>query len=165
MIDWQRDKKWSDRFIPEIKHALAEHLIGEAPEVEDMQNNTDLVVLTMNPIRVACRVRKHKYFSEYPNEFTLRSGRPAGTKTELAKVVEGWGDYIFYGFADESEMCLVSWLLGSLNCFRLWFMSSLVKNDGKKPGKEHYNDDGTSFVAYDWRKLPNDFVVARSNNV
>ena len=30
-MGWREDKRWSDRFLPEIKRILGEHLIAEPP--------------------------------------------------------------------------------------------------------------------------------------
>jgi hypothetical protein len=100
---WQADKRWSDKFLRDIKRILGEHLIGEPPMEEDAERNTDLIVLRMDAVRIGCRVRKHKYRDSYQDEFTIRAGRPSGVKTELAKIIEGWGDYFFYGFSNEDE--------------------------------------------------------------
>ena len=65
MADWKEDKKWSDRFLVEIKRILGEHLISEPPIEEDMQHNTDLIVLRLNAVRIACRIRTYGYFAAY----------------------------------------------------------------------------------------------------
>ncbi len=59
MSDWQHDKRWSDRFIPEIRGIVARHLILEAPLERTKQYNTDLIVLRSSPCasRVACVAR------------------------------------------------------------------------------------------------------------
>ena len=62
MANWENDKRWSDKFLPEIKMILGLHLIGEPPIEEDCERNTDLIVLKMEPVRIACRIRKYKYF-------------------------------------------------------------------------------------------------------
>ena len=67
---------------------------------------------------------------QYGSEFTIRAGRPSGAKTELTKIIEGWGDYFFYGFADPTEIYLAQWLIGSLNAFRLWHSRELCKIKG-----------------------------------
>jgi hypothetical protein len=129
MSKWERDKKWSDKYLSEIKRYLGEFLIGEPENIkEDIKHNTDLTVLELKTVRIACRVRKDKYREKYGHEFTIRSHRSTGNKTELAKIIEGWGDYIFYDFADES--CLTQWFIGDLKAFRLWFSSELVKRHG-----------------------------------
>ena len=69
---WQDDKRWSDRFLPEIKQILGLYLIDEPPIEEDMQRNTDLTVLRLNAVRVACRIRKYEYFLNYGDEITIR---------------------------------------------------------------------------------------------
>ena len=75
---WRHDKRWSDRFLPEIKRILGEYLIGEPREAEDIERNTDLIVLKMEAVRIACRIRKYEYLLQYPGEFTIRAARPSG---------------------------------------------------------------------------------------
>lgn len=161
--DWKKDKRWSDRFLPEIKAILGVHLIGEPPVEEDAERNTDLIVLKMEAVRIACRVRKYAYYARYPFEFTIRASRPSGSKTELTKVVEGWGDFMFYGFSDEAEVHLEAWSLCDLKVFRLWFNRYLAGHAGVCPGHHKTNrDKSSSFFAYDIRELPDDFVRARN---
>ena len=162
MTNWQTDKRWSDRFLPEIKRILGEHLIAEPPVEEDAERNTDLVVLRLDAVRIACRIRKYGYLDRYGSEFTIRAGRPSGTKTELTKVIEGWGDYLFYGFADENEKYLAHWILGDLKAFRLYFNRYLLAHSGKIPGIKNKNFDGSSdFLALRYDDIPN-FVIAKS---
>lgn len=157
------DKKWSDRFLPQVKRVLGEYLIGEAPFEEDRDRNTDLIVLRLDPVRVGCRIRRNSYLQRWPDEFTIRSDRPSGQKTELAKIVEGWGDYFFYGFSDASETVLERWTLADLRVFRLWFNTEIVKNKGAVPGQAQPNKDGSSsFRAFKWCNLPPQFIVAAS---
>lgn len=158
--EWANDKRWSDRFLPEIKSVLGVHLIGEPPEKEDCERNTDLMVLKMDAVRIACRIRRHDYFEKYPEEITIREGRPSGTKTELAKIIEGWGDYFFYGFSDKEEKSLISWRLCELRAFRLWLMRHLYINK-EMPGIAKNNGDGSSsFRAFRANEIP-DFIIAR----
>lgn len=93
MNSWKTDKRWSDRFLPEIKAIIGTHLITEPPFEEDAERNTDLMVLRLDAIRIGCRVRKFKFSDTYPDEFTIRTVRPSGAQTELGKIIEGWGDY------------------------------------------------------------------------
>lgn len=159
MKGWEQDKRWSDRFLHEIKGYLGQSLIGEPPIEEDQQRNTDLVVLRMDAVRIGCRVRKFSQIG-YAHEFTIRSGRPSGVKTELTKIIEGWGDYFFYGFANEADTALCQWLIGDLKAFRIWYSRSLAKNQGKPPGSQQQNHDGSSsFYAFRWQAIPG-FVIA-----
>ena len=160
---WQDDKRWSDRFLPEIKQILGLYLIDEPPIEEDMQRNADLTVLRLNAVRVACRIRKYEYFLSYDDEITIREGRPSGMRTELSKIVQGWSDYMFYGFADKFEKHLHAWRLIDLGQFRLWFNRSLAKRDRNiYPGTCHHNRDGSSsFRAFNVNELDNDCIVAQ----
>ena len=160
MGSFDSDFSWQRRFIPEMKRIVGEHLIGEAPDEEDMQRNTDLVVLKLDAVRIACRVRRNQYLQNYADEFTIRTSRPSEIRTELSKIIEGWGDYILYGFSNPTEDALTSWCLGSLGVFRLWFNRELWK--GEHPGIEQQNRDGSSqFRAFNIDDLPEEFVVAR----
>lgn len=119
-MSWRENKRRSDRFIPEITTTSAPHVIGEPPTEDDQKHNTDVVVVRTEPVRIACRVRRPEYYERYPHEFTIRSGLRTGVKTELAKITEGWGDYLFYGHADATENRLRAWMLCDLWFFRLW---------------------------------------------
>jgi hypothetical protein len=164
MSDWQHDKRWSDRFIPEIRGIVARHLILEAPLEEDQQRNTDLIVLRSSAVRIACRVRRAQYAERYGDEFTIRTRRLYGAKTELAKLLEGWGDALFYGFAGDEG--ITRWLLGDLDVFRHWHAAELQRLPaGCPPGLEQTNGDASSqFMAFKLAWLPHEFTIACSAN-
>jgi hypothetical protein len=155
-----RDREFSRRFLPHLKQIVGEHVIREAPMEEDLDRNTDLIVLELNGIRVACRVRRPVYEDLYPDEFTIRTARPSRARTELTKIVEGWGTHLLYGFGDEAEPRLRRWVLGDLHDFRLWFGRYLARHAGQLPGWERPNADGTLFRAFRYRDLPPTFVRA-----
>jgi len=157
-MSWQDEKKWSDRFLPEIKRNLGEFLLTEPPIEEDQLRCTDLTVLKMNAVRIACRVRRFTHLQKYGEEFTIRSRLKSGGDTEISKIISGWGDYIFYGFSNQAETKLEKWFVGDLNVFRLWFNRCLYTN--QKPWVETQNVDGdTSFMAFRVQAVTGSFVV------
>lgn len=155
------NRRWSDRFLPGIKQILGLHLISAAPVEEDVRRNTDLIVLKMAAVRIACRVRRYEYYYEYKDQFTIRYKLPSGEKTELAKIIEGWGDYFFYAFADEKEERLISWRLCDLNVFRLWLAGLLLRAEsGSLPFEVKENKDGSSaFAVFAFSDLPDEFII------
>lgn len=164
MKDWQEDKRASDVYLDEIKQILGLYLIGEPPIEEDQQRNTDLIVLKMDAMRIACRVRTNYYLHarNYRDEFTIRSKRPSGMKTELRKILEGWGDYMFYGFGDESGETLAYWNLFDLKVFRGRFLSMVHK---QIVPKDIPNEDESSFFkAFLIKDFPACFVIAESES-
>lgn len=166
MSDYASDQKWSDQFIPEIINIVAKHLLRPAPLTEDMYHNTDLIVLGMDSIRIGCRIRRfEKHYKNYPFDFTIREGRPNGAKTELTKIIEGWGDYFFYGFGREDGV-LGSWIFSDLRVFRRWFLREICKHNGRLPGisRKNYNGDST-FRAFDYRQLPPEFIIEKYSEV
>jgi len=163
MSGWFDGKIFSNKFLPEIKSILGTYLIGEAPFIEDAKHNTDLIVLNMEAVRIACRVRRFNYFYNYGSEFTIRKSHSNGSKTELTKIVEGWGDYFFYGFSNEAEDRLYAWTLADLKVFRIGFVRKLTKMDsGQLPGCIKENIDGkTSLIAFKWKDFDESFIIAR----
>jgi hypothetical protein len=169
-MGYRDDYQYGRQFIPDIKKVLAEYLVKEAPEEEDQQRNTDLIVLKLEAIRVGCRIRRAvgangiNYLQRYSDEFTIRVERPRNSKTELRKIIEGWGDLFFYGFGDPDSGSLAAWILGDLNVFRSWHTDYLISKK-QLPGIEKPNLDGTKFRAYKINELPKDkaepFVIAR----
>ena len=158
MKQWQHDKQKSDVYLPEIKRILGEHLIDEPPIEEDAERNTDLMVLRLDAVRIGCRVRSYGYIKDYGHQFTIRRDRPSGMKTELRKVIEGWGDYFFYGFGDESGQHLARWFIGDYRVFRGWLSNQFFT--GKRSWEERKNGDGSSsFMAFNVRDIPG-FIVA-----
>lgn len=166
--NFKTDKQWSDKFIPEIKSIVGRHILDIAPIEEDMERNTDLIVLGINGVRIGCRVRTHDYLRGYGDQFTIRAGRPNGRKTELTKIFEGWGNYFFYGFSNCNESGLEKWFLGDLIPFRIWFFRELynktVNPNYKCRWEERKNGDGSSsFMAFKLSNMPKNFIVLSSN--
>lgn len=160
---WQRSKQWSDGFLDEIKRILGVHLIGEPPIEEDQERNTDLMVLRMDRVRIACRVRQNRYLRAFADEFTIRSSRPSGNKTELSKIIEGWGEYALYGFGSKGGTTLAAWHLIDLNVFRLGYTRMMARlPQGVTPGSQMSNTDGSSaFVSFKYEDFLPALVVAR----
>jgi len=161
MKGWERDKAISDKYLDEIKQILGLHLIGEPPIEEDQERNTDLMVLKLDAVRVACRIREysHYFIGNRCNEFTIRSSRPSGMKTEFRKIVEGWGDYLFYGFGDESGLRLYHWHLIDLAVFRVYLLNMAMH--GIIPSEIPNKDGSSSFRAFDINRFPEALIVAK----
>jgi len=159
--DYRGDKEWSDRFLPQIKAIIAEHLIHTAPFQEDISHNTDLIVLkTTDNIRFACRVRR-PYYMDCKHEFTIRYKRESGVQTEWNKVIQGWGDYLFYGISGEGET-IDAWGIGNLNVFRRYVEEYKHKYD-EEPGLTMRTKDGTRFKVFRWKGIEDGFIVASYN--
>ena len=148
MPNYQTDRKWSDHFIPTIKQIVGPFLLEPSSLELDMVQATDLMVLVGRDIRIAARVRRPGYSERYPYEFTIRSQRDSGAETELNKIVNGWGDWLFYGHSDSSGT-IPRWWLVDLSSFR----AALIRRNGSI-GINQSNGDGTHFVAFDVRQFP-----------
>lgn len=160
MPNWIDDKLATDPYLEHAREIIGPHLVHEAPLELDRKENTDLLVLGRE-VRVAVRIRANRYEARYGDEFTLRSGRPSGAKTELQKVLDGFGDYFLYGFRSKYEPGrLSSWVLGDLDVFRRWYAEH---EDAGTPMQNRQGpvDDRTWFRAFRIDELPDDFVIER----
>lgn len=157
MEEWKVQKKWSDRFMPEIKRILGETFICEAPEEEDQLRNTDLIILKMDGLRFACRMRKYEYFLKYPNDITIRNGTAYNNVTELTKIIKGYGDYFFYGFSNSEETEIISYKIINLSELRLWLSRNFF--NGTHLWSQMYNADGTKFLAINTTNFDKHIII------
>ncbi|MFN3662809.1 hypothetical protein [Yoonia sp.] len=152
MNSYSVNRPCSDRILPEIRSLVGGHLLEVAADPFDMLQATDLMMLDARDIRVAARVRRPGYGNRYPNEFTIRSRVPSGAETVLSKIVNGAGDWLFYGHANASHTGMEAWCLIDLKAFR----AGLIRQ-----ANGHYircgdkaNHDGTWFKWFDIRSFP-----------
>jgi hypothetical protein len=160
MSSWTGDYKWAAIFDRQIKMAIGPHVIGNASAEDDMEKATDLVLVT-NRVRIACRMRRWDMnaHARYGEQFTIRSARESGTKTELSKILAGWGDLFFYGWGDPRTRRLREWSLIDLSVFRQHHADSAAKGKCIVAGDKD-NGDGTRFIAYWIPHLPEGGIVA-----
>lgn len=107
-------------------------------------------------MRVAARVRDHRYAQTFANEFTLRSKRDNGATTELEKIQKGFGDWFFYGFGYEDSLKIDPWYLIDLHAFRYHLGREGWKKDKTIKFEELKNGDGTFFKAFDVWSFPDE---------
>jgi hypothetical protein len=162
-MSWQSDKAWSDKFIPMICKIVGPHLLVPAPFQRDANEASDLIVLIARDLTLACRVRRHG-FSRYFNQFTIRSGRASGTKTEFDKIAEGWGDWMFYGHANEVENGFDCWNLLDLRAWRCHLIRKATRKTVSNYCGETSNGDGTSFMWFDINGFIGEPNLVISNN-
>ncbi len=149
MATYSTDRSWSDKMIPQIKEIVGPYLLDITPDEIDTKQAADLMILGARDMRIAARVRRLGYAERYPYEFTLRSRRDSGAETELSKVINGLGDWMFYGHADNADKIGLWWLI-NLCAFR----AALIRDAKSIRFKKQDNGDGTYFVAYDLRSFP-----------
>jgi hypothetical protein len=149
-VGFEIDKPRSDIFIPTIKKILGLVLIEEATLEEDQKQNTDLVFRVRSG-RVSCRVRDAgKYLKLYSGEFTIRRSRPSGVPSEWDKFIDGFGDFMFYGFGDFSTGKIVGYTVIDLHALRAQMIRSVVEPSLAIRFIQKPNTDGSSdFVAID----------------
>jgi hypothetical protein len=158
-MGYELDRSWSDRFIPAMRQIIGPHLLEPSSFDVDTKQATDLVVMRARDHMIACRVRRAGYETKYPFDFTVRSHRDSGAKTELEKLVDGWGDWMFYGHED-GHAGFSRWWLVDLHSWRAALIrDSVARKVGRNSGliwHQKSNGDGTHFVSFDLRSFPAD---------
>lgn len=156
------NRRWSDTFLPEIKRIVGAHLLKTATDLLDMKQATDLLMLDAKDMRIAARVRRPGYSATYPYEFTIRSRVPSGAETELSKIVNGKGDWMFYGHASATGLGLDRWWLIDLKAFRAALIRQANSGVSLRCGDKK-NPDGSCFKWFDIRSFPKEppLVVAQ----
>jgi hypothetical protein len=162
--DWKADKQRVDHHNPFIRACLGIALIREGTTLEDATENTDLKVIRLGNIRIACRVRDHSHLVDYGHQFTIRANRPSGSKSEMAKItIDGWGDYLFYAFGNPDNTGIEQYTIIDLAVFRKWVFRSALKTH-TVPGELIENHDkSSSFYAFNLKDAPPDAIVAEWN--
>ena len=160
-MTYKENRRWSDQYLPAIVQIIAPHLIQPAMFEYDVKQATDLMVLTGRDMRIAARVRRSSYAARYPYDFTIRSKHDNGAKTELAKMLEGWGDWMFYGHADQTEKGKLNrWMLIDLHKWRKKLLGEGYRGGWEHLAQSQSNGDGTHFMAFDVRKMPEVLIAS-----
>lgn len=148
-MSYKTDRSWSDQFIPTMRQIIGPHLLEPSSVELDTTQAADLVVFRARNVTIACRVRRHGYADRYPFQFTIRSARDSGARTELEKFTDGWGDWMFYGHAAEGGPTIERWWLLDLAAWR----AALIRDRRALRPEVRSNGDGTHFVAFDIRNF------------
>ena len=108
-------RKWSDRFIPQIKEILSRYYNSEIKVADYEADNHQATDLIIGDISVGCRVRSHKYL-EY-NDWSIRRSYTVAAETELAKLKSGYCNVYFYAWTNARHE-IVRWVLIDVDKFR-----------------------------------------------
>lgn len=151
--NYVNNRAFSDLFDDEIKTIVMNNLsigrvkglarIKNASLEDDMKRATDMKIYFSEDTNccVAARMRKYKYL-RYWGEFTIRSSVPANVPTEIHKILDGWGDIMFYGFADPEHKKILCWIMLDLHALRS------IEN-WETYCEERMNNDGTELAIFD----------------
>lgn len=162
---WRADKAKADLYLPAIRVELCRGLsdliasaILEATPERDQLENTDLV-LRIDEMTFAVRVRDKRYLAKYANEVTFRYGR-AERETEWSKMLAGWGDYFFYAFGDPTTHSLLAGRILRLDPLR----QAVAAGTFRVPRAKWNFDQSSTFLPIPVETLPPGVVVHEFDN-
>lgn len=148
----RRNYEWQLQYEPAVFDVLAHHVFARASFRQDTKQATDAVLYCARGSTFALRIRRPHYAADFPNDVTFRC-HSNDHRTELAKVLDGYGDMMLYAFAHEDgPPKLNGWTLLDLRAFRM------ARLPTPSPIS---NGDGTAFVAFKTHRLPRGVVIAR----
>jgi len=159
-MNYSTDRRWSDLLIPAIKQVVGPLLLETSSFEVDTKQATDLVVFRGRDQTIASRCRRYGYAEKYPYEFTIRSARDSGATTELEKIVNGFGDWMFYGHASATGVSFDRWMVINLHHFR----AALISHSMQIVYQQKSNQDGTHFVSFDVRSFPENPAILMSSS-
>jgi len=148
-MSYKENRAWSDRYLPTVKRIVGPLLLGAAPVEEDCFRATDLMILAARDLRIACRVRRPGYADRYPYDFTVRCQIESGAETEMTKLVNGFGDWFFYGHAAEECLGIDRYMIVDLAAWR----AHLIRRGWGDLARKSSNGDGTHFFSFDVRSF------------
>jgi hypothetical protein len=131
-----------------VKSLLGQALFTASSTEQDLNDAADLVFSLGGRSDTAVRIRKPDYFEKYQFEVTLRSGNNGCAKTEIDKIIDGKGDWMFYGFGAEDGCNMKAWSVLDLDAFR----AAMIRRK-LTPVAKRNNRDRTLFDAFDLRQM------------
>ena len=137
-------------YAQQILADVFDSTIRHGTKIEDQTQCTDLVVEDWG-FQVGVRFREYPRYWGFRNQFTIRSSRPNGATTELAKILEGHVDFILYGFYAPAVRQVVEWTIIDLTVFR----------DFYQVVPQIHNPTETSFCAFHYSDFPPSLIFRR----
>tara|TARA_R100001530_G_scaffold53044_1_gene39193 strand:- start:25 stop:516 length:492 start_codon:yes stop_codon:yes gene_type:complete len=146
-MSYKENREWSDGYMPSVKSILGQAIISESTFKQDTEEGFDLI--TPSTKRIACRVRDYDKYKQYMQEFTIRSRSEYNKRTEIHKILDGFGDWMFYGFTKGDVV--IYWSIIDLDVFR--------NNYENSDCVEMPNYDGTKFTSFKLGTFPPSIIV------
>jgi hypothetical protein len=147
------------RFAPAIRAIVGPCLLVPTPLSIDRSQAADFMVLTGRDVTIGARVRRNQYAATFAHEFTLCASTHNGTPSEYDKIVAGFGDWFFYGFADTHDgkpPGFVVWYLLDLHAWR----AALIRRAPIKCTLKTNPHSGKQFAAFDVTTFGDDLIIA-----
>jgi hypothetical protein len=128
----EKHKSQVEAILRRVVGKIADINIKVASDNEDKAQSTDYIVEVSIVGTVAVRIRRNTNF----RDLTIRSLRTNGTKTELAKIKEGFARWYLYIWHDTNSKVL-EWIIVDLDMVRSAELLDI-------PRKTTMNKDGTT---------------------
>lgn len=146
---FEADKAWADTYMGQVR-AIIEANAGKVTTVriatasEDLEEATDCVLEVEGSGKIAVRVREARFLRKF-RDVTIRSHRPSGAPTELAKLKAKLVRWYLYCWVEGGRIAV--WVL--------WDVHRAVDHGLFEKRAERRNSDGTRFIGVPIEDLRN----------
>ena len=159
MNDFDAQFEWQAKYANQVVRIIAPYLIKVADPEVDKKENGDFQISFPRNGTVGCRLRKPD-MARYVGEVTFRSRARNGGKTEITKIIDGYGDYFFYGHVNNASV-IWHWYLIDYTKLRALFIRRRELIDHAK-ANQVTNRDGTKFIVFNVEEQLPEAVIAQS---
>ena len=117
--------RFAELHMPNVRSELGELPMKHFIDIEtaiakrDMEEATDLVITTSG-VDIAVRIRRNKFYKKasiFGYDLSIRAVNK-GYKTEIDKLIGGFGDYYFYGYSDDDNGTIAACCVIDINKMR-----------------------------------------------
>jgi hypothetical protein len=142
MGTFEQQFEWQAKFVDQVVGLVAPSIINVSSAHVDRNENGDFEISFPRNGTIGCRLRKPDQ-SRFVGDVTFRSHSRFGGKTEISKIIDGYGDFFFYGHVNEQDV-IWHWYLIDYTKLRALF----VRRPGLLRRDPICNRDGSKFLVY-----------------
>ena len=162
-------RKQFDPDLPQVaeiflKESGGKTSVSVSSNYDDINNCSDMYMVTTYPDgevkehNLGVRGRSFKYFASYKDEFTIRGEVISGNKTEVKKILEGKGDFLFYYFRNPAGDKIMAWRIINLHKFRI-YLKGYLENMPFESLTKISNGDGSYLLPFNVNDMPSGVVL------
>ena len=156
----QQNLRESAIYDQHVQCLLGKYIIKKATPEQDMQLNTDFQVDSIS-LSIMSRVRGSECFPDWGMDFIFRAYADGGNQSEYDKMLDGMGQWYFYGFGHPTRPNVVLWYwLFDLDAIRYGINNGVTGTI--MPNRHNPRD---IFIVYNINHFPRDPDIVIGGNI
>jgi hypothetical protein len=156
MGNFEEQFRWQSQFADQVVRIIAPYLITVSRPHVDKNENGDFEIVFPRNGTVGCRLRTPDC-ERFVGDVTFRARSKNGGKTEMTKIVEGYGDFFFYGHVNKQNT-IWHWYLLDYTKLRAIF----IRRPYLLHKQQIQNRDGTKFIVFNAENEIPEAIIGQS---